>query len=148
MTEQERKEIIEVLDFQRSQFSKEAPRLNELIKAMRKLNCERALDELTKLSIKDLVRKCCDIVGYEITEANNACRHPILIEQRRAVIYFVWMVHDYDTRLFTEVGGMLGKDRTNVSHHANKAQVLIDNKDKVFDIHYSRLVNHDFNQNN
>ena len=47
MKEQERKEIIEALDFQRSQFSKEAPRLTELIQAMKKLNCERALDELT-----------------------------------------------------------------------------------------------------
>ena len=144
MTEQERKEIIEALDFQRSQFSKEAPRLNELIKAMRKLNCERALDELTKLSIKDLVRKCCEIVGYEMTEANNGSRLPIYVEKRRAVLYFIYQSHEYNSQVFTQVANEFGKDRTSMLHHAKRAEQMLENGDRVFAIHYGKLINYDF----
>jgi hypothetical protein len=144
MKEQERKEIIEALVFQRSQFSKEAPRLTELIQAMKKLNCERALDELTKISIKELVHKCCDIVGYELTEANNASRLPIYVEKRRAVLYFIYQSHEYNSQVFTQVANEFGKDRTSMLHHAKRAEQMVQSGDRVFAIHYGKLINHQF----
>jgi hypothetical protein len=144
MKEQERKEIIEALDFQRSQFSKDAPRLTELIQAMKKLNCERALDELTKLSIKELVRKCCEIVGYELTEANNASRLPVYVEKRRAVLYFIYQSHEYNSQVFTQVANEFGKDRTSMLHHAKRAEQMVESGDRVFAIHYGKLINHQF----
>lgn len=144
MTEQERKEIIECLEFLGNQFEADKKRNQELIAAMKTVNCVKEFSHLQAIKLKELVATCCDLLDYDNDEATNASRDVVNVEKRRAIYYFAYVINDYNPKIFYGLAKAFGKHRTSFNHHVEKAKSLIDCKDKVFLSYYDRLSTHQF----
>ncbi len=144
MKEQERKEIIECLEFVANQFEADRTRTKELIEAMKKINCETEFTHLQQIKLKQLVDTCCDLLDYDNDTANNASRDVVNVEKRRAIYYFAYVINNHNPRVFYGLAKAFGKHRTSFNFHVEKARELIDCKDEFFLSYYNRLLTHTF----
>lgn len=144
MKEQERKEIIDCLEFVANQFEADRTRTKELIEAMKKINCETEFTHLQQLKLKQLVETCCNILDYDNKASTNASRDVVEVEKRRAIYYFTYAINGFNPQIFYGLAKAFSKHRTSFNHHVKKAQELLDCNDKTFMFYYNRLLTHQF----
>jgi hypothetical protein len=144
MKEQERKEIIDCLEFVANQFEADRTRTKELIEAMKKINCETEFTHLQQLKLKQLVDTCCNILDYDNKASTNASRDVVEVEKRRAIYYFTYAINGFNPQIFYGLAKAFSKHRTSFNHHVKKAQELLDCNDKTFMFYYNRLLTHQF----
>ena len=144
MKEQERKEIIDCLEFVANQFEADRTRTKELIEAMKKINRETEFTHLQQFKLKQLVETCCNILDYDNKASTNASRDVVEVEKRRAIYYFTYAINGFNPQIFYGLAKAFSKHRTSFNHHVKKAQELLDCNDKTFMFYYNRLLTHQF----
>jgi hypothetical protein len=97
MTDTHKNDIIEILEFQKSMLGVDKENINKLIGVINFIKCAVSVDKETKQSIKNMAKKCCKVLNYDMDSDDNYTRKKAVVEVRRAVSYFLFVTYGENT---------------------------------------------------
>jgi len=137
MTIQEKKRVIEILEYYGGLIGTDSNETTELAKKVNQIYCTDK-DMTIEGAIKNEMFRLCAIIGYEVTDENNQSREGERVPMRDAVARRIVEEYDGYSRLPTVLGIFFGKDRSTGNAMINRSQIRLESKDDLFMRHYIR----------